>query len=487
MPAPIVVASNRGPIAFVRGPDGALTAKRGAGGLVTALSGALAASGGLWIASAMTDEDREVARRGRVDATGGDAPAYALRYLNFEPDQFDRYYNGWANRVLWFLHHYLWNLPQTPVFGADTEDGWDAFTAVNRTFAETMAEEGGRLGPSAAFLVQDYHLSLAPSMLRELRPGARIAHFSHIPFAGPSYMRILPERYRTALLEGLLGADVVGFHAPAWADRFLLSCRLLAGARVDLRRRIVRWRGREVRVRVNPMGLDVEALRAEAARPEVVRAVEELREWKGDSALLLRVDRAELSKNILRGFLAFDRFLEARADWRGRLRFLALLNPSREDIPEYVAYVDECVRTAEFINERWGTASWQPVDARVRDEYAQTLAAYTLYDALVVNPTLDGMNLVAKEGPMLNTRDGPLILSETAGAFQELHRWALPVNPFDVDQTAAAIASALDMPAEERAARRRGLRAAVRRNPPSRWLESQLGDLGLGDRRTVAG
>jgi len=487
MPAPIVVASNRGPIAFARGAGGGITAKRGAGGLVTALSGALAASGGLWIASAMTEADREVAARGRVGAEGADASAYELRYLGFEPESFDRYYNGWTNRVLWFLHHYLWNLPQTPVFDAETGEAWDAFVAVNRTFAEAMAEEGDRLGPGVAFLIQDYHLSLAPAMLKELRPGARIAHFSHIPFAGPSYMRILPERFRTALLDGLLGADVVGFHAPEWADRFLLSCRLLPGARVDLRRRIVRWRGREVRVRVNPMGLDVEALREEASRPDVVRATDELREWKGDTTLLLRVDRAELSKNVLRGFLAFDRFLEARADWRGRVRFLALLNPSREDIPEYAAYVGECIRTAELVNERWGTDSWQPVDARVRDEYAQTLAAYGLYDALVVNPTLDGMNLVAKEGPMLNTRDGPLILSETAGAFQELQRWALAVNPFDVDQTASAIASALDMPADERAARRRGLRAAVRRNPPSRWLDSQLSDLGLAGRHTPAG
>jgi len=481
MPAPIVVASNRGPIAFVRGADGKPAAKRGAGGLVTALSGALAAGGGLWIASAMTEEDREVAARGRVGADGDDASLYELRYLSFEPGLFDRYYNGWTNRVLWFLHHYLWNLPQTPIFGADTEADWDAFVAVNRAFADAMAEEGGRLGPSTAFLVQDYHLSLAPAMLKELRPDARIAHFSHIPFAGPSYMRILPERYRTALLEGLLGADVIGFHAPAWADRFLLSCRLLDGARVDLRRRVVGWRGRKIRVRVNPMGLDVDALRDEASRPEVVRAAEELRAWKGDSALLLRVDRAELSKNILRGFLAFDRFLETHPEWRGRVVFLALLNPSREEIPDYGAYVGECVRTAEFVNDQWGTSTWTPIDARVRDEYAQTLAAYSLYDALIVNPMLDGMNLVAKEGPMLNTRDGALILSETAGAFQELRRWALPVDPFDVDQTAEAIAAALDMPAAERAARRRGLQAAVRRNPPNRWLESQLDDLGLGD------
>jgi len=477
MTSGVVVASNRGPVAFVRDEAGRLMAKRGAGGLVTALSGALSTAGGRWIASAMTDEDRRQADRGlfEVEADGAD---YRLRYLSFEPDVFDRYYNGWTNQILWFLHHYLWDTPRTPAFGAGTDAAWDAFVEVNIAFATAMAEEGDALGGEPAFLVQDYHLSLVPELLKELRPRARIAHFSHIPFAGPSYLRILPERMRSGLLAGLLGADVVGFHAPEWAERFLLSCRLLEGARVDLRRRVVRWRGRDVRVRVYPIGLDVPALEQEAARPDVIEAEHRMAEWRGETKLLLRVDRAELAKNILRGFLAFDRFLERNEAWRGRVKFLALLNPSREDIPEYAAYVNECEEAAEAVNRRWGSAAWTPVDARVRDEYAETLASYRLYDALLVNPTLDGMNLVAKEGPMLNRNDGAVILSEMAGAFQELGKWVLPVDPFDLDETASAIGAALEMPAAERAARRRGLRAAIRRNPPERWVQAQLRDLG---------
>jgi trehalose 6-phosphate synthase len=473
----VVVASNRGPVTFVREDDGSISAKRGAGGLVTALSGALAAAGGRWIASALTEEDRNQAARGafEVDAAGA---AYRLRYLAFDPETFDRYYNGWTNRVLWFLHHYLWDTPRTPVFGRETDAAWDAFVEVNNAFAAALAEEADALGGDAAFLLQDYHLSLVPAMLKELRPGARIAHFSHIPFAGPSYMRILPARQRSALLTGLLGADVVGFHAPEWAERFLLSCRLLPGARVDLRRRVVRVDGREVRVRVYPIGLDVAALEEEAARDDVREAERRIAAWRGDAKLLLRVDRAELTKNVLRGFLAFDRFLERNPAWRGKVKFLALLNPSRESLPEYAAYIRDCVEAAEAVNVRWGTPGWQPVDARVRDEYPETLASYRLYDALLVNPTLDGMNLVAKEGPMLNRNDGAVILSETAGAFQELGRWVLGVDPFDLDETAGAIAAALDMPAPERAARRRGLRGAVRRNPPERWVGAQLRDLG---------
>jgi trehalose 6-phosphate synthase len=473
----VIVASNRGPVTFVRGEDDTVTAKRGAGGLVTALSGALSAAGGRWIASALTDGDRLQAERGAFEVEAAGA-AYRLRYLAFDPATFDRYYNGWANRVLWFLHHYLWDTPRTPDFGRETDAAWEAFVEVNRAFAAAMAEEGDALGGEPAFLVQDYHLSLVPAMLKELRPNARIAHFSHIPFAGPSYLRILPGRQRSALLAGLLGADVVGFHAPEWAERFLLSCRLLDGARVDLRRRVVRLDGREVRVRVYPIGLDVGALEQEATRDDVREAERRIAAWRGDAKLLLRVDRAELTKNVLRGFLAFDRFLERNSAWRGRVRFLALLNPSREDLPEYAAYVRECVGAADAVNTRWGTREWQPIDARVRDEYAETLASYRLYDALLVNPTLDGMNLVAKEGPMLNRNDGAVILSETAGAFQELGRWVLGVDPFDLDETADAIRAALEMPDAERVARRRGLRAAVRRNTPERWVQAQLRDLG---------
>jgi trehalose 6-phosphate synthase len=254
----------------------------------------------------------------------------------------------------------------------------------------------------------------------------------------------------------------------------------MSQARVDLRRRVVKWEGREVRVRVYPIGLDAGALEEEAGRPEVAEAERALLEWKGDSRLLLRVDRAELAKNILRGFLAFDRFLERSPEWRGRVKFLALLNPSRENIPEYGAYIEECLAAAEGVNSRWGDGDWQPARADVRDDYPSTVAAYRHYDALLVNSTLDGMNLVAKEGPILNRGNGALILSETAGAFRELGRFSIAVNAFDVEQTAQAIGEALDMPAAERRRRANGLRAAVRRNPPERWVNAQLDDLRAG-------
>jgi trehalose 6-phosphate synthase len=474
---PLIIASNRGPITFTRTEDGQVVPRRGGGGLVTALTGALQLSGGLWIAAAMTEEDRLQAGQGRVDVATQDTK-FGLRYLSFDPDEYDAYYNGVSNRILWFLHHYLWDLARSPRFDQTTARAWEGYRRVNDAFAEALAEEGRDVGYSPDFLVQDYHLSLTPSLLRRRVPDARISHFSHIPFAGPGYFRTLPRSLQQELLTGLLGADVLGFHCGQWADNFLLCCRGLAGARVDLRRRLIRWGGREVRVRIYPISIDVEALQAEARTEAVARSKTELRRGLGDRKLVLRVDRTDLSKNILRGLLAFESFLRTHPDWRRRVVHLALLNPSRESVPEYRAYTRECVRTADRINDELGDEDWQPVDVRVRDDYPMALAAYGLYDVLLVNPVIDGMNLVAKEGPMVNQRHGVLILSENAGAYQELGPHVLPVNPFDVLGTAQAIHDALSMTEAERAERASRLRAAVRRNRLDRWVQAQRDDLG---------
>jgi trehalose 6-phosphate synthase len=474
---PLIIASNRGPISFVRTADGDVVPKRGGGGLVTALTAALHLSGGLWIAAAMTEEDRLHAVQGRVEVATEDTK-FGLRYLWFDPDEYDRYYNGVSNRILWFLHHYLWDLARNPRFDQSTERAWEAYRRVNDAFAAALAEEGRDVGDPPYYLVQDYHLSLTPSLLRRRVPEARISHFSHIPFAGPGYFRTLPRPTQREILSGLLGADVLGFHCGPWADNFLLCCRVLPGARVDLRRRLIRWEGRDVRVRVYPISIDVDALQAEARTEAVARSRTELRRWLGDRKLVLRVDRTDLSKNILRGLIAFESFLRTYPDWRRRVVHLALLNPSRESVPEYRAYTRECLRTAERINDELGDEDWQPVDVRVSDDYPLALAAYGQYDVLLVNPVIDGMNLVAKEGPVLNRRHGVLILSENAGAYQELGSHALAVNPFDILETAQAIHAALTMDEPERARRASRLRAAVRRNRLDRWVQAQLDDLG---------
>ncbi|HYV02899.1 MAG TPA: trehalose-6-phosphate synthase, partial [Actinomycetota bacterium] len=287
----VLIASNRGPVSFGRTESGGVVATRGVGGLVTALSGAVEASDGLWIASALTEEDRLQAERGRMEVAV-DGRSFRVRYLRFDPDDFQRFYNAVSNRILWFLHHYLWDLARTPRFGPGARVAWDAYRRVNRTFAETLAEEGAS-STGASYLVQDYHLALVPAMLRELEPNARIAYFSHVPFAGPGYFGILPEDLRTELLRGLLGADVVGFHSDRWAENFLLNCRRVPDARVDLHRRTVLCGTRTIRIRVYPIAVDAPALREAARSPAVIAARAELAGELGDQRLILRVDRVE--------------------------------------------------------------------------------------------------------------------------------------------------------------------------------------------------
>lgn len=471
--APVAVASNRGPAAYVRGADGTLAQRRGVGGLVTALGAALHGRDAAWVAAAITDGDREVAARsgGRVEVPLGET-AVRVRLIAIEPDLYHLYYNEFANRILWFLHHYLWEAPRAPSFGKAQTDAWDAYQHVSRRFAEVLAEEAGEGGLA---LPQDFHLSLVAGELRKARPDLRIAHFWHIPFCHPDAFRMLPESWGRALLEGLLAADIVGFQSSRWAASFLACCRDLLGVQVGGRR--VRTGSGVTHIGVYPIGADPGQLAEAASGPEVAAERARIIELAGDRILVLRADRTDLSKNILRGLAAFETVLERREDLHGRVLHLALLTPSRRSVPEYQEYVSACVERAERINERFGRPGWQPVALQIRDNFAQTLAAYARYDVLVVNPVYDGMNLVCREGPQLNERHGVLVLSRNAGAAAELGPAALLVNPFDVEETANAIATAIDMPAEERRGRAERLRVLARGQSPERWLRAQLRDL----------
>jgi trehalose 6-phosphate synthase len=476
---PVIVAANRGPVTFERDENDALVARRGAGGLVTALLGALQQAGGLWVAAAMSEGDREMAAKGdggRIDMAEFGA-SYRVRYLDIEPDVYDGYYNNISNRVLWFMHHYLWDTVRSPSFGAAAREAWGQYVNVNRRFAQALAEEGERSDVEPAYLIQDYHLALVPQFLRELRPEALIAHFSHTSIAGPSYFRMLPDEIHRELLGGMLGADVLGFHSPAWAENFMLSARWHAGIRVDLGRSRVRSSGRDVAIRVHPISVDGAAMRETGSSKEVQTERRWLNRWRGDARLILRVDRLELTKNIVRGFQAYELLLRRDPSLRGRIRFLALLSPSRTDVPQYVQYAQETIAEAERINDELGDDDWTPIELRLREDYVGALAAYGIYDVLMVNPVIDGMNLVAMEGPLMNRRHGVLVLSRNAGAFGRLGRYAVPVNPFDLVEMADALQTALDMPMDERSRRARGLSRLVLSNPPSRWVNAQLEDL----------
>jgi trehalose 6-phosphate synthase len=465
--SPVVVASNRGPISFDRDDRGRLSPRRGTGGLVTALSGVFYRDDTAWVSAAMTEGDRAVALKGRTVTADSNQ---RMRYVVIPPERYDGYYNEVSNRILWMVHHNLWDIPRVPMFDDATQDAWHDFVEANRDFAEALAQEADE---DPVYLIQDYHLCLVPGMLRELVPDAKIVHFSHTPFAGATYLRILPVTMRTALLRGMAGADVLGFQAKQWAENYLLSARSLPELRV-VRGGRLEIDGRTGAVRAFPVAVSAEPLRETANRPEADEVRAELREWAGDAKIVLRVDRLEPSKNILRGFLAFELFLRRNPSWIGQVRFLCLFSPSREDVPEYKDYGEECLAEADRINAQLGRKGWQPIEVRVQEDYAFAVAAYDLYDVLLVNPTYDGMNLVAMEGPLVNRRNGVLVLSRNAGAFSRLGRQALGVNPFDLAETAEALRDALEMPDEERTRRARGLTRTGQAHTPANWLADQL-------------
>jgi trehalose 6-phosphate synthase len=462
--ASLLLASNRGPVSFA--DDG--TARRGGGGLVSAISTAGAPEGTVWVCAALSDADRRASRPtgGRVDADVN------VRMLDIEPVTFDRAYNAVANSMLWFISHLLYATPSSPAYGQRSRREWEAYQGFNDSFAAALAEEAA---DGAAVLVQDYHLSLAPRQLRERRPDLRIAHFSHTPWAPPEYFRLLPDPIARDLLMGLLGADAVGFHSARWSDAFARCCVEVLGASYD--GRAVTYEGRRTRVEVHPLGVDRAELLARAAQDDVVSKLPSVRDLVGDRQLLLRVDRTELSKNIVRGLEAYRELLRRWPEHRERVVHLAFAYPSRHDLPEYREYTGAVQRVAREVNEEFATPGWLPVHLEVKDDYPRSLAAMRLADVVVVNPLRDGMNLVAKEAPVLSETGVGLVLSREAGAADDLGADAHVVNPFDVSQTAEALHEALVMDRSERAVRSKRLAEAATAFPPSRWLADQLSSL----------
>ena len=474
--APILVASNRGPVSFTVEDSGVLSLKRGGGGLVSGLS-AIDDANAVWVCAALTEGDRTAARQapsGRLDRAGHDTGGQAVRMLDIDPGTFARAYNGIANSTLWFIHHLLYNTPTAPTFDERFRREWASYETYNTAFADALAEEAA---PGATVLVQDYHLTLVPGLLHARRPDLRIGHFSHTPWAPPEYYRMLPDDVARSVLTGILGADRAAFLTRRWAEAFADCCESVLGATTqrpadgDL---LVVHDGRTTRIGVHGLGTDADFLRERAHRPDVESRLAGLREAVGSRKVVVRVDRTELSKNIVRGLLAYRHLLRSRPEWLDKVVHVAFAYPSRHDLPEYREYTAAVQRVAQEINDEFGTASWQPLILHVQDDFARSLAAYRIADVALVNPIRDGMNLVAKEIPVISDTGCALVLSREAGAFAELGEDSLAVNPYDVIATAEALHRALTMPAAERTDRCKRLAAAATALPPQKWFLDQL-------------
>lgn len=461
----LIVASNRGPVSWERDGD-ELRAERGAGGLVTALGDAMAGGDNTWVSLALDDVDREVAAAhdGEAFRADTDQGTYRLRLLDVG-DRLDPHYNVISNRLLWFTVHQLWGAPYEPT-GTDWSDPWfHGYTSVNETVAAAVVDAADA---DSEIHLQDYHLMTAGRTIRSELPDAAILHYIHTPWVSPEYLQMLPDRVSGGIMHGLLAADVVGFSAPDWAEAFRRCAVDLAGATV--RGETVVLDDAETVVTDFVLGVDPDALEQAAGQDAVATAAEELEAQRDGRRLVLRADRTDLSKNILRGLLAYEQLLERYPEHQRRVWHVALLNPSRQDVPEYVAYVEACQKAADRIAERFGE---HVIEFALGSDYPRVLAAFQRYDVLLTNPVIDGTNLVAKEGAVLNTTNGAMVLSRTAGATHVLGDDALLINPYDVETQVEALHRALTMDADERSQRAKNLKEAAVRGRPSDWLAAQ--------------
>ena len=427
----IVIASNRGPLSA-------------AGGLVTGLR-PLLDQGAMWIAAAVTDTDRAA------------PPSDQVVLLDFDSETFRLAYDVVANETLWFLHHGLWDLARQPTFDSAWRQAWVAYEHYNEAFATAICE---RAPADSVVLVQDYHLALTGELVRVRRPDLRTVHFTHTAYATPEEQGALPADVRQRLAVGMAGFDRCGFHSARWEQRYRRGAETIGAQPPD--------------TFVAPLAPDASGLRSVAGSAECDTKLAAIDAAADGRFLLVRVDRLELSKNILRGFLAFDSLLRRRADLRGHITFAAYVHASRTGVEAYRRYAEEIRHAAAAINERFGTPKWTPVLLETTDDFARSVAALRRYDALLVNPIRDGLNLVALEGPLVNERSGSVLCSTEAGVFDQLGGAAIEVHPFDVEATAAAIETAVDSSVRERVARADELRGIAEARTPADWLAAQL-------------
>jgi trehalose 6-phosphate synthase len=474
----LIVVSNRGPVTYGRENAERVT-RRGGGGLVTALRGLVAHHDVTWVASAMTEEDRAVvveAGGEAIEETLESGASFRLRLVAHDAVAYDWFYNVVSNPMLWFLHHYLWELAYTPSVDVALKNAWDrGYARVNEGFADAVVEEL-ELEPDSTVFLHDYHLYLVPRLVRERVPDALLAHFVHIPWPQTDYWNVLPKAMRRAIHDGLLANDVIGFHAHRWRVNFLRSASDLVGADSNFVDSTAEYRGRRASVSAHPISVDVAEFE-ELAQSEAVLAAEWELVERGPEQLILRVDRTDPSKNIVRGFRAFELYLDAHPEKHTRVGMLALLDPSRQDIPEYSEYLGAIQREARRVNDRFQREGWTPIEVVIEDNFPAVIAAYKQFDVLFVNAIFDGLNLVSKEAPLVNEHDGVVLLSENTGAYEELGDWVVRINPFDVAGQAEALDRALTMGLDERRQRLESIRAHVREHDVGAWIEAQLAEL----------
>lgn len=476
----IIVASNRGPVVFKKDDlTGKIELIRGAGGIVGSMIPFLEKTHGTWVSSAIGECDHYMDNkyRGKIPVTP-ENPEYYVQFVKTEEDVYNQFNGKFANPLLWFIHHSMWFSPYSPCGDDELHQAWDSYQFVNSMFAKAIGEDVSKSNKTAIVMLQDYHIYLTPKMIREQHPDVLMSQFVHIPFPSPEIFQQLPNHMQTEILSSILTNNVLGFHIRRYMNNFLQTIKLiLPDASVDDVSGDILYEGHVCHVRTYPISIDIETLTKHGQSPNVTSKEAEVAEMIGDCKLIYRTDRADLSKNIIRGFQAYDMFLEKYPDWRGKVKFVATLMPSRQDIKIYREYTDNIKKIVREINEKYATPDWEPIKYICRGDYDLVVALLKRYDVLMVNPILDGMNIVAKEGSVLNENNGALILSTGAGCYEELKEGAICINPYDLRQTAEALDTALLMDEASKSDLLIEARAAIRRNDLSKWVGDQLDDM----------
>jgi trehalose 6-phosphate synthase len=474
----LIIASNRGPVQFDLESDGTLRPQRGSGGMVTALLATAGIVPMTWVATAMTEGDRRAAAQANGDLLQAPGEDVFVKFVSVPNPIYQRHYYVFCNPLLWFLQHFMWNTPRTPNIGRAVYEAWESgYIPVNQAIADAIVEEAHRQDTPPVVMLHDYHLYLAPQMIREAAPESTILHFTHIPWPGPRYWGLLPEFMRRRIHEAMCSADIVGLQARGDVQNFMHCAEaMLDGADIDYGRCNINYKGRRVHVRQYPISIDAAGLLEFKDSPLVQGHMPRIKALAGDRTIV-RVDRSEPSKNIIRGLRAWELLLERHPEFRGKVNFLQFLVPSRSELGVYQTYTDEIFELVESINDHFGDVDWQPIRVFYEENYAQAIAGMTQYDVLLVNPIIDGMNLVSKEGPLVNERNGVMVLSEMAGSYEQLSDYVLPVSPTDLEGTVRALYAALKMGGDERRQKAAALRQLIEDEDIVHWVEAQFKDL----------
>jgi len=478
----LIIVSNRGPVEYQLTQDQMLKARRGAGGMVTALIDIGNRMDVTWVAMTMTEGDRLAAKQAQQHGGLLHSPLSGqnmqLRYVAIAKEAYRKHYEEISNQLFWFLQHYMYDPTQDSASAKQLQDAWEnGYTVANQAIARAVNAEIEHEQTVPVVMLQDYHLYLAPAMIRQQHPSIIMQHFIHIPWPDIRCWHFLPSKIAQAIYQGLVGNDIIGFQTQRDARNFLEGARtLLDGAVVDFEEGAVWWQGHRTQTRAYPISISISEERKVVHSAAGKRAAEAIKPLLREHTIM-RVDRIEPTKNLMRGFQAYSQVLEKHPELHGKVVFLAFLVPSRQALSMYRRFDADVRSLIDKINHTYGTDDWTPIQAFFGNDRVRALAAMEFYDVLLVNPIIDGMNLVAKEGAVVNQRDGVIVLSRTIGAFQQLAKGSIPTSPIDVEETAEALYEALMLSADERKIKATTVRQAVERSDLTVWIASQIHDL----------